>query len=44
MMALLDELTDFSPLLGGTEYNKLLLPLLINFCLLDERAVAMKAL
>ena len=44
MMAVLDEITNFSPFLGGSEHEKILLPLLINFCSLDEKEVALKAI
>ena len=44
MLALLQELENFSPIIGGSEHEKILLPLLINFCLLDEKEVAMKSL
>jgi hypothetical protein len=44
MLAVLDEITNFSHLLGGSEHEKVLLPLLISFCKLDEKEVAVKAL
>lgn len=37
MLAVLNELTNFSALLGGSEYEKNLLPVLISFCSLDEK-------
>ena len=43
MLAVLAELANFSPFLGGVEHEKILLPLLINFCFLDEREVALQA-
>ena len=42
-MAVLTEITNFSAFLGGSEHDKILLPLLINFCSLDEKEVAMKS-
>lgn len=44
MLALLDELDNFTPLLGGSQHDKILLPLLVSFCLLDEKEVANKSL
>lgn len=44
MLAVLEELTNFTTLLGGSEHEKLLLPLLISFCKLDEKEVANKAM
>ncbi len=44
MMAVLEELTNFSQFLGGSEYEKHIIPLLTSFCKLDEKEVAMKAL
>lgn len=43
MLTLLEELENFTPILGGSEHEKILLPLLINFCLLDEKEVALKS-
>lgn len=43
MSAVLTELQNFSPYLGGSEFDQILLPLLISFCGLDEKEVAMKA-
>lgn len=37
MLAVLDELTNVTHLLGGSEYEKTILPLLTSFCKLDEK-------
>jgi hypothetical protein len=44
MLALLEELENFTPILGGSEHEQILLPLLINFCFLDEKEVGLKSL
>lgn len=44
MLAVLDEITNFSHLLGGSEHEKVLLPLLISFFKLDEKEVVVKVL
>ena len=44
MLAVLDELTNITHMLGGSEYEKSILPLLTSFCKLDEKEVAFKSL
>ena len=44
MLAVLDELTNITHLLGGSEYEKTILPLLTSFCKCDEKEVAFKSL
>ena len=43
MLALLGQLEEFGPLVGGPENEKSLLPLLISFCKTDEKRVGLKA-
>lgn len=44
VLELLSQLENFSTLVGGPEYEKHLLPLLISFCKTDEKKVAFKSI
>ena len=41
---MLGQLDNFTTLIGGAEYEKTLLPLLISFCKTDEKKVALKSM